>query len=454
MAAVQATDPSSNTEGLVVRDVNTSAIVSRLGSTLFVQLDPGHELGSIKGSNSSIAVYFDRGNPSVNINSQTSTLNVQLDPGHTLGKVEPGVGTFQVFLPDTGHTLGKVDAGLGTFNVQLDPGHTIGNIGTINSITNTVAVFFSPANPAVSATFSSASMEVVPTTGSRKTTDDAHAAQRVLIVGSQTAASLTINGTVTANAGTGTFTVGGDIGNGGTDSGNPVKIGGKANSSPPTAVSAAQRVDSWFSVHGGLLATPFSNSTSNLSDGSSLTIPITSASNGLTTPTAYNATYGFNGSNWDRVRVNSGVAAMALRVVHATDVGGSVQLMAGTNVVGAVNLQSTASIFTVSGSTSTAGNNTLVSPSASYNFKVYAYSIQTTGQVSLAPRFTTGASAGATELWRPLITASGVTGAQGANLAVPTPSFLFATGTNTTLSLYLDSATLVHYSVSYIKESA
>lgn len=117
--------------------------------------------------------------------------------------------------------------------------------------------------------------------------------------------------------------------------------------------------------------------------------------------------------------------------------------------------QATASIFTVSGTTSTAGNNTLVSPSASYNFKVFAYSIQSTGLVSMAPRFSTGASAGATELWRPLITAVSTTSTPiGANLTVQPPGFIFATGTNVTLNLYLDTGSLVHYSVSYLKESA
>lgn len=119
------------------------------------------------------------------------------------------------------------------------------------------------------------------------------------------------------------------------------------------------------------------------------------------------------------------------------------------------NIQATAGVFTVSGTTSTAGNNTLVAPSASYSFKVYAYSLQTTGIVSSAPRFTTGASAGATELWRPLINSVQTASAPiGANLAVSPPGYLFATGTSTTLSLYLDTGTLVHYSVSFIKESA
>lgn len=126
-----------------------------------------------------------------------------------------------------------------------------------------------------------------------------------------------------------------------------------------------------------------------------------------------------------------------------------------TNRLLMTNIQATAGIFTVSGTTSTAGNNTLVSPSASYNFKVFAYSIQTTGIVSSAPRFTTGASAGATELWRPLINSVQTTSAPiGANLSVSPPGYLFATGVSTTLSLYLDTGTLVHYSVSFIKESA
>lgn len=117
--------------------------------------------------------------------------------------------------------------------------------------------------------------------------------------------------------------------------------------------------------------------------------------------------------------------------------------------------QHTSSIFTVSGTTSTVGNNQLVAPSANYNFKVFAYSIQTTGIVSSAPRFTTGASAGATELWRPLINSVQTASTPvGANLAVAPPGFLFATGVSTTLSLYLDTGTLIHYSVSYIKESA
>jgi hypothetical protein len=117
------------------------------------------------------------------------------------------------------------------------------------------------------------------------------------------------------------------------------------------------------------------------------------------------------------------------------------------------DVQNTASIFSVSGSTSTAGNNTLIAPSASYNFKIFAYSFSTTAVTSLTARFTTGASAGATELWRVALQAPASI-STGANFGVQPPGYFFATGTNTTLALYLDTGSLVHYSVAYIKESA
>lgn len=172
VAAVQATDPNSNAEGLVVRDVNTSAIAGFLGGTLGVYLnstsgtvnvalkpgtiavsldpghllgsvtanagtgtftvafDPGHELGSIKQINNTVGVYLDSTQGTVAVQLKAGTIAVSLDPGHLLGSVtaNAGTGSFNVQF-DPGHTLGKVDAGLGTFNVALDPGHTIGIIG-------------------------------------------------------------------------------------------------------------------------------------------------------------------------------------------------------------------------------------------------------------------------------------------------------------------------------------
>lgn len=152
----------------------------------------------------------------------------------------------------------------------------------------------------------------------------------------------------------------------------------------------------------------------------------------------------------------AGVNTASTLGVHLTGTTGTLIVKpdpAGTYFVNAAH---TAGIFTVTGSTSgglTSGV-TLVAPSASYNYKVFAYSIQTTGIVSSAWRFTNGAGS-ETELWRPLVTAASTSSSPvGANLAVTPPGFIFATGTNTTLALKTDNASLVHYSVSYIKESA
>jgi hypothetical protein len=291
VAPVQATDPSSNAFGIVVRDVNTSAIVAKLTTgvsvspgtgTLQVQFDPGHELGSIKGINSSITVQFDPGHELGTIRGNTNTLTVFFpDTGHEIGTIRGNTNTLTVFLPDTGHTLGFIQGTKTTLAVSFDPGYTI---GSIQSVKTTITVGFDPG-----------------------------------------------------------YTLG---------------------------------------------------------------------------------------------KVDQGVASSSQAWL--------------------TNSQNTASIFTVSGSTSgvsVSGVN-LVAPSASYNFKVFAYSLQTTAGVSLVAKFVNGAGGGQTEFWRPLITASGVTGAQGANLAVPSPSFIFATGTNTSLNILLDTASLVHYSVSFIKESA
>jgi hypothetical protein len=118
------------------------------------------------------------------------------------------------------------------------------------------------------------------------------------------------------------------------------------------------------------------------------------------------------------------------------------------------NLENTVIVYrNATGSASSAGNNTVVSPEASRNIKVYAYQLTTTAQVGIAPRFTTGASAGATELWRNALQAPSQ-GIAGANLAVTPPTYLFATGAGNTLALYLDSASLVHFSVGYFKETA
>lgn len=451
IADVITTDPTSATPGLSVRDpagtviagilsignANTTAIASRLGSTLFVQLDPGHLLGSVTANagTGSFNVQFDPGHTLGKVDAGLGTFNVALDPGHELGTIRGNTNTLTVFFPDTGHTLGKVDAGLGTFGVnigkidgtiqtKLDAASVLAGItssiavhhlstggtlqvaldrdkSTLTGILGSVAVYFDRGNPSVNATFSSSSIEVVPTTGSRKTMDDAHAAQRVLVVGSQTAASLTINGTVTANAGTGTFGV--NIG----------KIDGTIQTILDTR-SSISGIQSSIAAH--ILST--------------------------------NGTMAVNVGKVD--------GTVTVRFDPGNTLGTVNQGVASATQAWLTNSQNTASIFTVAGSTSGVSPSgvTLVSPSSAYSFKVFAFSLQTTGLVSLVARFTNGGGS-ATEFWRGLITSNQTTSSPiGANLAVSPPSFLFATGTSVTLSLHLDTATLVHYSVSYIKESA
>lgn len=151
------------------------------------------------------------------------------------------------------------------------------------------------------------------------------------------------------------------------------------------------------------------------------------------------------------------VATSGTFAVHLQSTGGTqiVKIASGDTVF--VNAAHTAGIFTVSGSTSgvSASGVTLVAPSESYNFKIFAYQVQTTAITSTAIRFVNGAGAGQTEFWRPLVTAVETTSSpKGANLAVSPPGFIFATGTNTTLAIEGNAGALVHYSVSYIKESS
>ena len=95
----------------------------------------------------------------------------------------------------------------------------------------------------------------------------------------------------------------------------------------------------------------------------------------------------------------------------------------------------------------------IVAPEAGRNVKVYAYSLSTTGIVPIVPTFTNGAGVSPTEFWRVALQAISASNT-GANLSIQPPGYLFATGVNTTLALKLDSGTLVHFSVSYFKESA
>lgn len=345
VAEVQATDPDSNTLGLVVRDVNTSAIVSKLNSGVTVS-------GTLTGITNSIAVH---------VLSTGGTIITKLDRESVLSGIQ---STIQV---------------------------------------------------------------VEFTSSGSKIADETYDAKRVLIAGSQTAASILISGQRTA--GTNTPLI---VNTDGAIKVYDVTTGTIATVSTVTAVT---NITNSIAVH-------------VLSTGGTLHVRLADNSAGLAT----------DDLAWTPA-TDVGFPAMALFDDTATDSvdegdAGILRMTANRNLY--VHTDSTASIFTVSGSTSGVSPSgvTLVSPSASYNFKVFAFSLQTTGIVSTVARFTNGGGS-ATEFWRGLVTSNQTSSTPiGANLAVPPPSFLFATGTNTTLALHLDNASLVHYSVSYFKESA
>ena len=95
---------------------------------------------------------------------------------------------------------------------------------------------------------------------------------------------------------------------------------------------------------------------------------------------------------------------------------------------------------------------TVVGPDAGDKIKVFALSVTTTAQEHMIVKFTNGADATPAEYWHYGMQAP-AQGIAGANLAVSPPAYLFATAVNTTLAIEVDSASLVHYSVSYFVES-
>lgn len=115
---------------------------------------------------------------------------------------------------------------------------------------------------------------------------------------------------------------------------------------------------------------------------------------------------------------------------------------------------STANIFTVTGSVtgSYPSGKTLVSPSANASFKVFAIQLTTTAQVANVVQLHNGGET-ETEFWRYALQAP-TQGISGANISVTPPGYLFATGTSTTLAIQADAGSLIHYSISYRKESA
>lgn len=306
------------------------------------------------------------------------------------------------------------------------------------STSGTMAVYFDPATPSVSATFSG-SISAVPETGSGDPMyEETGNHLRVLIAGSQAAASLVVSQATAGNL-------------------NVTEASASGILADTNAIQTAVEImDDW-----------------DESDRAKVNVIAGEAG----------------------VAANSGVVGdTTQRVVHVTDVGSSVRLMSnsgvdigdvdvtsvsgtvtvkqdpdgtlgairtalptGSNVIGKVHdLGGTTTIQqTLAGSTSAVSTSgaTIKSPISSRVIKVYAFSLTTTAQTGLQCRFTNGSGASPTTKWQVALQAPSQ-GIAGANLAVTPPGYLFAMASNTTLALVLDSGSKVHYSVGYFLESA
>jgi len=211
-------------------------------------------------------------------------------------------------------------------------------------------------------------------------------------------------------------------------------------------LSTIPRVDRVFNIVDGTISSiPRVDRVFNIVDGTISTIPRVDRVFNLIDGTISTVT------RVDRVHnVVDGTISTITRVdrVHNL-VDGTISTLPVLNISATAVLPRTASASTSAVSASGA---TIVSPESGRVIKVFAFSLTTTAQVHLNARFTNGAGTGPTEFWRVALQAPSQ-GIAGANLAVTPPSYIFATAAGNTLSLLLDSASLVHYSVGYFKES-
>ena len=141
------------------------------------------------------AVYYDPSAPAITAVVSGGSMATYYQPSEPTVKVKTGETIAVYFDPATPSVAATFSGSIATYFDPAEP--TIKGITEtirIGDIPGTVAVYFSPANPSVAATLSAASLEVIPTTGSRIMYDEAHQAQRVLIVGSQTVASMQVVG--------------------------------------------------------------------------------------------------------------------------------------------------------------------------------------------------------------------------------------------------------------------
>lgn len=106
----------------------------------------------------------------------------------------------------------------------------------------------------------------------------------------------------------------GNIGHDGVDSGAPVKIGGRADSSPPTAVAAGDRVNAWYNLLGAAYVSLAVGGNDSADGNTNTNTQISLLNSGLSS--GFNAashlgvrSFLFNGSTWDRPRSVAALSA-------------------------------------------------------------------------------------------------------------------------------------------------
>lgn len=141
---------------------------------------------------------------------------------------------------------------------------------------------------------------------------------------------------------------------------------------------------------------------------------------------------------------NTVTVSLSSTVVTVSNTAGTVTNSVSTiQIVGRTLTGSSGSLTATNGSITATPTNRI---------KVYAISLTTTCATELICILNSGGVANGLELWRATLMAPAGSNA-GLNLSVAPPNFLFASRSGTSVSLSLNTASLIHYSISYFEEA-
>lgn len=157
---------------------------------------------------------------------------------------------------------------------------------------------------------------------------------------------------------TGMAGVSGDTAHDAVDAGNPIKVGGKANSSSPSAVSAGDRVEAWYTLTGKSVAALCTTSSVGVT-GATLTVAgvfdFADASKGLPV-----VTYLYNGVTHDAPRNNTEATVFASAARATATNSSDLVNFNGRGVQVVINITAVAGspslTFTIKGKDSISGN--------------------------------------------------------------------------------------------------